>query len=40
MRPLEEIVAPRQQAKTIDNLEPEVRDLMKRAMREVNENDA
>jgi len=39
MRPTEEIVAPDRQAKTIDDLAPEVRDLMKRAIEEFDKND-
>jgi hypothetical protein len=40
MRPPEETWAQRGSAKTIDDLEPEVRDLIKRAMREFDKNDA
>jgi len=40
IRPPEEILAPRRQAETIDDLEPEVRNLLKRAMREFDKNDA
>jgi len=34
MRPEEEVLIPRQEAQTIDELEPEIRDTIKRAMRD------
>ena len=37
MRPPEEILPQRRQTKTIDDLEPEVRDLIQRAAREFGE---
>ena len=40
MRPPEEILPQRRQTKTIDDLEPEVRDLIQRAAREFDKDDA
>jgi len=39
VRPPEELLPQRRKTKTVDDLEPEVRDLIKRAMREFDKNE-